>query len=341
MTLSRNANERTWQGLLSQIDPGLADSLDWKSVSLAKDTKSKSIAVFKSPSVFQVVGLTDETQSRAVSGTQFYIRPLLNELAKPKSFYILALSQKDVRLLHCTYESCEETPWPKDTSTSFDEYMNSAKPDHNDTHDSSAGPSAGHSKGVLGSTSTTREDKPEYLAHFFQQIDRRVREVLHDSNEPLVLAAVDYEIAQYRSLNTYPFLSDEDVHGAPNSLKSGEMHARAIEALERSIQRKADEVLAEYDHKVGGGASNRIKDVVKAAHDGRVLTLLVSDTLQQAGSFNETTQAVKGHSNGSAEEEEDLINDAAVQTILHGGNVLSLPNKKMPNGAAAAAIFRY
>jgi hypothetical protein len=193
---------------------------------------------------------------------------------------------------------------------------------------------------VLGSTSTTREDKPEYLAHFFKQIDRAVREVLRDSSEPLVLAAVEYELAQYRSLNTYPHVCEAEVRGAPNSLKSGEMHARAIEALEKARQKKADEVLAEYDHKVGGGASNRIKDVVKAAHEGRVLTLMVSNTLTQSGTFDEATQAAKGHSNGSAEEE-DLINDAAVQTILHGGKVLSLSNKQMPNGAAAAAIFRY
>ena len=340
MPLAPKTNARTWQNLVSQIEPELASSLTWENVSQGREFKGKSIAVFRSPQVFHVTALPEPAASQVVTGSQFYIRPLLGELAKSKSFYILALSQKDVRLLHCTYESCDEVALPRETAASFDAYMNTAKPDHNDTHDSSAGPSSGHSKGVLASTSTTREDKPEYLAHFFKQIDRAVHEVLRDSSEPLVLAAVDYEIAQYRTLNTYPHLCEAEVHGAANSLKSGEMHTRAIEALEKAGQKKADELLVEYNHKVGGGASNRIKDVVKAAHEGRVLTLMVSNTLEQTGTFDEATQAAKGHSNGSADEE-DLINDAAVQTILHGGKVLSLSNKQMPNGAAAAAIFRY
>ncbi len=185
-----------------------------------------------------------------------------------------------------------------------------------------------------------RENKSEYLAHFFKQIDHGVNECLRGSSDPLVLAAVEYELAQYRTLNTYPYLASEDVQGAPNSLKSGEMHARAIEALGRAYDTKADEIVAEYNHRVGGGASNRLKDVVTAAHDGRVLNLLVSDTLEKTGAFDETTHSVVGHAR-DASEEEDLVNDAAVQTILHAGQVFCVSNKKMPNGAPLAAVFRY
>ena len=229
---------------------------------------------------------------------------------------------------------------PAEIATGFDAYMNTAKPDHVSTDSSSAGPSGGHTRGIVASTSTTREDKPEYLAHFFRQIDRGVNEVLRGSSAPLVLAAVDYELAQYRSLNTYPHLAQEDVQGAPNSLKSGEMHARALDALGRCYGKKVDGVLAEYDHKVGGGASNRLKDVVTAAHEGRVLSLLVSDSAQSAGEFNELTHSAKGHRNG-APEDEDLINDAVVETVLHAGQVFAAPNDKLPNGSPVAAVFRY
>jgi hypothetical protein len=95
-------------------------------------------------------------------------------------------------------------------------------------------------------------------------------------------------------------------------------------------------VLAEYDHKVGGGASNRLKDVLTAAHDGRVLTLVVSDSLTPTGTFDEATnQAIGGKG------DQDLVNDAAAQTILHAGNVLVAPNSKMPHGSPVAAVFRY
>ena len=301
---------------------------------------SQSISVFRSPSIFHVNWLAEPVALRGIVGAQFFIRPLLPALAKPNVFYLLALSQKDVRLLRCTQSSSAAVPLPSAVATSYDTYMNSAQPDHASIDRTSAGPSAGHTKGIVASYDTTRESKSDYLAHFFRQVDRGLNETLRGSVDPLVLAGVDYELAQYRSLNTYPHLTDSEVHGAPNSLKSGEMHARALDALASSADTKADAILAEYNHKVGGGASNRLKDIVTAAHDGRILKLLVSDSLETAGVFDEASHTVSGRT-ASPGEHDDLLNDAAVQTLLHAGEVLSLPNQKIPNGAPAAAIFRY
>jgi hypothetical protein len=77
---------------------------------------------------------------------------------------------------------------------------------------------------------------------------------------------------------------------------------------------------------------------VTAAHDGRIVKLIVSDSLEQAGAMDEATHQVTGNNNGG---EYDLLNNAAVETILHAGQVFVAPNKKMPNGSPLAAIFRY
>jgi len=103
---------------------------------------------------------------------------------------------------------------------------------------------------------------------------------------------------------------------------------------------RVDTALADWNHRVGAGASNRTKEVVTAAHDGRVLTLLVSDSLELTGVFEEATHRVTGRETGGPQDE-DLVNDAAVQTILHAGKVLVAPHHKMPNGAPAAATFRF
>jgi hypothetical protein len=39
--------------------------------------------------------------------------------------------------------------------------------------------------------------------------------------------------------------------------------------------------------------------------------------------------------------EEDLVNVAAVETILQGGRAFVLPDAQMPDGAAVAAALRY
>jgi hypothetical protein len=151
---------------------------------------------------------------------------------------------------------------------------------------------------------------------------------------------VESQLALYREINSYPHLAEEGVQGAPNGLKSGEMHARAIEALNRCYDLQVDEALAEWNHKVGGGGSSRLKEVITAAHEGRVLTLLVSDSLETTGSFDENTYKVTGRETGKPDDE-DLVNDAAVQAVLHAGKVFVVPHHKMPNGAAVAATFRF
>ncbi|MBV9404627.1 MAG: hypothetical protein JO211_04735 [Acidobacteriaceae bacterium] len=319
----------------------LLDSVsDWDVVSQGGEPQGKSIAVLRSPDVYTVTWLDEAVASHAVVGPHFYVRPLLPELTRPKTFYILALSQKNVRLLRCTSRTSEEVALPTTTATSFDAYMNTAKPDHLTDNRASAGPGTGSSKGVMFTTSTEREAKDEYLAHFYKQIDRGLHECLRGKTEPVVLAGVEYEIALYRSLSKYPHLAEEAVSGAPNSLKAGEMHARAIDAIARCSEHKVDGALNEYNHRVGAGASNRLKEIIPAAHEGRVLTLLISDSLETTGAFDEATYKVTGRETGTSDDE-DLTNDAAVQTILHAGQIYVVPNGKMPNGAPLAAIYRF
>jgi hypothetical protein len=313
---------------------------DWDGILQGQPPQGRSVAVLRSPDVFRVTWIEEPVKSRAELGPHFYIRPLLPELTRDKTFYILALSQKNVRLLRCTSRTSEEVPFPQHIATSYEAYMNTAKPDHLTEGRAAPGPGAGSSKGVMFTVSADREDKDQYLAHFYRQIDRGMEEILRGKSEPVVLAGVEYELALYRSLNSNLHLAQECVQGAPNSLKSGEMHARALDAMLRCYEKKVDEALAQYNHKVGAGASNRLKEVVTAAHDGRVLTLLVSDSLETTGVFDESTHTVKGRETGSSEDE-DLINDAAVQTILHAGQVFVVANGKMPNGAPLAAIFRF
>ena len=348
------ANALLWKETLKSLEPKLEqhgakgrellESIsDWDDISRRAEPQGRSLAVLRSPEVFQVLWLDEAVPNRAVIGPHFFIRPMLPELTRDGTFYILALSQKNVRMLRCTSRSSEEVAFTPDVSTNFDAYMNSAKPDHVSERGAATGAASGSNKGVTTGTTAVRENRDnrdEYLAHFFRQIDRGVNEALRNQTEPLVLAGVEYELSLYRTLNHYPHLAEEAVVGAPNSLKSGEMHSRALDAMLRCYERKVDEALAEYDHKVGGGASNRMKDIMPAAHDGRILTLLVSDSLETTGAFDQSTYTVKGRETGTPSDE-DLVNDAAVQTILHAGQVWVVPNGKMPNGTPMAAIFRF
>ena len=344
-------NALLWKELLAGLDrklePHGAQGRDllrsiatWDAIAEGREQEGQSVAVLRSREVFAIAWLDSRVKERAEVGPRFFIRPLLADLSGSKNFYLLALSQGNTRLLRCTTRTSEEVALPSQTATTYTAYMNTAKPDHVRDNRASPGPSSGASPGIMFGTVTDAEDWDQYMAHYFRQIDRGVGEALRGRTEPLVLCAVEYEIPLYKTVNTYPHLIGEVVRGAPDGLKGGEMHARALEALRKCYETQIEDALAEWNHKVGGGASSRLKDVVMAAHEGRVLTLLISDSQEKTGVFDEETYRVRGRETGSPEDE-DLANDAAVQTILHAGKALVVPHHKMPNGAMMAAIFRY
>ena len=225
-------NELHWKECIASMDGKLAqfgaqgrellESIrSWRAVLQDRQPDGRSLAVFRSPDVFSIAWLDEEVKDRAVAGPHFYIRPMLPELTRSRTFYLLALAQGKTRLLRCTTRTLEEVPLPQHTATSFETYMNTAKPDHVRDNRASPGPSAGSSPGIMFGTVSDAEDWDQYMAHYFRQIDRGVVEVLRGHAEPLVLCAVEYELPLYKTVSTYAHLSDEVVRGAPDSLKGG------------------------------------------------------------------------------------------------------------------------
>ncbi len=319
----------------------ISEISDWEHTYQPDEAHGKSLAVFRSKDIFQRVYLEDKIEWQAVAAPHFYIRPLLPVLEKDHVFYILALSQKDTRLLRCTAEGATPVELGKGVPTSFDQYLNLAQPDHLLENRSSAGPSSGNSKGVLFGTASGSEDKPEHMNHFFKQVDNGLKEHLKQHSEPVVLMGVEYEMALYRVHSTYTNLVEEGIHGAAGSLKLGEMVTKASEVLDRRRAKKLDEVLHEYERSGQQLLTNTVADTVLAAHDGRVRVLLISASGQeQTGTIDEATHSVKIRKEDSPDQE-DLLNDAAAQTILHGGQVLVTPQEKMPGQSPLAAILRF
>jgi hypothetical protein len=80
--------------------------------------------------------------------------------------------------------------------------------------------------------------------------------------------------------------------------------------------------------------------VVPAAVQGRVDKLFVAVGRQVWGRWNQDAQSAEV----SAEKQpgdRDLLNLAAIQTLLQSGAVYALPPGEVPGGGLLAAVFRY
>src|SRR5882724_10051299 len=89
-----------------------------------------------------------------------------------------------------------------------------------------------------------------------------------------------------------------------------------------------------------GRASAQLEEVLPAAHDGRVDVLFTAQGARLPGAYDPGARTVQVAKNGGAAE--DLLDEAAVQTFLHGGRVFAVPPEAVPApGEPLAAVFRY
>lgn len=301
-----------------------------------QSAQTRTLVVLRSPEVLRVFEVNQHLDESVSIGDHFNVVPIFKSLQESElSFYILALSQKHVRLLRCTSESSEEVPLPEQTPKSLNEWLNTRMPNESPDHGAKR-PDDGSTGGSFTST-TDRDNKDEHLGNFYRVINKAIHETLKGDTHPMVLVGVEYEISMYRALNTYQHLAEDGVHGSPDSLKGGEMHKRALEIMHEHAKGPAKRALGLYEQM---GGSDRVStdpiNIVKAAHQGRVAHLFVQDGARHNGLYDPSTMNVKADESG-----EDLINLAALQTIVFGGDVFVLPAAMIPKQAPVAAVLRF
>jgi len=156
-----------------------------------------------------------------------------------------------------------------------------------------------------------------------------------------VLAGVDYLLPIYKEANTYPCLMDEGITGNPEELKAEQLHSSAWEIVQPHFEQVQQDVVNRYQELAGTGqTANTIRDVVSAAYYQRVESLFVPVGVQQWGLFNPSSSEVQLHQEHEPGDE-DLMDFAAIQTILNGGTVYAVEHEKVPGDERLAAIFRY
>jgi hypothetical protein len=191
--------------------------------------------------------------------------------------------------------------------------------------------------GQGGGKDTTKE----YMLEYFRQIDRGLHDILRDEQAPLVLAGVEYLQPIYREANTYTHLIESGVTGNPDHLEIDALHEQAWPLVEPIFLQALQEATAKYNRYAGSEqASDDLSAIVPAAYFGRVDVLIIALGVQQWGRFDHNTAGVT-LAPEEGEEGEDLLNLAALHTILNGGSVYAVEPDAVPSSRSVAAVYRY
>jgi len=336
--LARGLRTPEARELLEPAEKLLQDSLFWQH-------QSDGLAIFLSSEEFRYYRLPFDFEELVVVTDRFHIKPLLPLLSGDGRFYVLALSQNEVRLLQGTRHSVREIEL-EEVPPSLAEVLKFNDPEkrfqfHTMTRTPGGKgerPAIFHGHGVASA-----DDPKDYISRYFHRIDEGLHDLLQGEQAPLVLAGVDYLLPIYREANTYPHLVDEGIEGNPEELGAEELHEQAWAIVQPLFVAEQEEAAAQYRQRAGAGseqASNKLKEVVPAAYHGRVETLFIAVGFQQWGTFDPATNTVQVHEEAEPGDE-DLLDFAAMQTLLNGGTVYAVEPQKVPDEALLAAVFRY
>jgi hypothetical protein len=318
------------------------DTTFWRQV-------TDGVALFLTRSSIQAYRLPLQFSEMVTVSTHFHLKPLFPLIASNNRFFVLSLSQNDVRLMQGTHQSIgavdaravpsslqDASPGVEDDAErELQNRTANRTPDgrtdqmyHGHPHDSD---------------DNSRTVKPE-LQQFFRSVDEGVMKYLADEEVPLVVAGVSEYLPMYREVNSYAHLvEDEVVAGNPEDLRPDELHQKAWSIVSPIFDRTQQEALDAFDqhyHQNGNLASGDFHEIVPACAYGRVDTLFVPIGEHRWGRFDPNTNTVELRGD-QGPGDYDLLNYAAVHAYLNGATIYAMRPENMPNGQFIAATFRY
>ena len=305
--------------------------------------RADGLALFLAPDLFQYYRVPLKLQDEVVVADHFTIKQLIPLFSEDGRFYVLALSQKQLRFFEATRTSIQERVVP-DLLKSIDDLRQ---------FDEAQAQLQGHTVAMTGRAPRSEvvfhgqgniADKATYKAEvvqYIQAVCKKVERYLDGQTAPLVLAAVEYEQAFFREASCYHNLLKDGILGNPDDLDEGAIHQAGwhivephfAEARRTSLQHFAD--LSNTDK-----TSTQLEKILPAACHGRVRTLFLQTQARAWGTFDAQSLAVETR-DAPAPGDVDLIDLATVCVLQSKGMIYALPREQMPAQSNVAALFRY
>lgn len=306
--------------------------------------QSDGLALFLSTGFTRDYRLPVGFDEMLVVAGRFHIKPLIPLLTGNGRFYVLAISQNEIRLIEGTRDNVGEIKL-EDVPTSLAEALRWEDPEkqlqwHTSTQNQAGlRPAMFHGHGE----STPAGDDETFIKQYFHQVDEGLRDFLDGETPPLILAGVEYLFPLYKEANSYPNLIDEGIPGNPEQLSAKDLHRKAWEIVSPRFREYKQEAFERFKSMAGSEsekASHDLREIVPAAYFERIETLFVSLDHQQWGTFDPKVDEIRIHQKRKPHDE-DLLDFAATHTLMNGGSVYAVSHDEIPGGSPIAAIFRY
>lgn len=300
---------------------------------------SDGLAVFFTPKRTETFIVPVDVNYSVHVGNRLQLRPLLPVITGRQRFFLLAISQNEIRFFEGNKYSItpviieDLVPEDMEEALSIDEIPNSLQ-----AHSGrSSGPTPIYHGNDLG-----KDHKLKRLRQYLRRVDDGLMEMLHDEEAPMVIAAVDYLVPIYKEVSRYKNIADVHIGGNPENDDPILLHEKAWTIIDQFNQNEIAETKELYpEMEAKRKATSEFSTVLNAAKDGRIDTLFVNKDQEIWGTYNTQTRDLNIQKTSTSKNEE-LLESAAMEVFMQGGKVYNVEQEEMPNGEKSMnALLRY
>jgi len=295
------------------------------------------LAVFMAVDDFHYYPLPFRVEELLVVAQSYYVKPVLPLFTNNGHYYILAISQNEVRLFEGTRYGVGQMALPDGTPANMEEALRLDGPQKSlQMHPGGGG-------GMFHGQGPGDEEQKVWIEQYLNLVDTSLKEIFREQNAPLILAGVDYLLPMYRKVSEYQHIMEEGIIGNPDHLRPEELQEQAWRIVETYFQQETKKTVEQYQQLASTDkATDNVEEIVAAAFNGRVDKLILSVENQIWGAFNPKDGKVTRSSNGQSKIYNlALLDFTAMNTLQNGGTVYTLSQNEMPTDSPIAAVFRY
>jgi hypothetical protein len=300
----------------------MRDDLFWKN-------QGDGIALFMSEGYFWYCKLPFKPGQEVIVNNAFYLINLLRLLNTNSidEFYLLLLRRGMVRLYKADARLMHEMEVPE-LPRDITDVIDFAEAEEKENEETEPRIQAG------------RPDKL-IVASYVEKISAAFEPESKDDRWPLLLAGDKELMDAFRRVSKYDSIFPTDLPMDDEHADSRKIFQQAREKMEKTWNQYVSERLKTYYDSIATPLTKSMPEsVIPAAYYGQVRYLFVEKGAHAWGRFDAESNQLILHAD--REDNDDcLLEKAAVQTVLHGGEVFVLEKNKMPNGATIAALTRY
>ncbi len=326
------------EALLAEAKDRLPATMFWR-------YQERGLAVLIEPGTTHWIKLPQPVPEISIVATRYHLRPMIPMFRNGDQFHVLAVTRDSVRFFDGYARDMQEAivesmPASISEITARTEFQDDLGFHARDR----GGPANGGDYAKYHALGISPEDYDSIeLDNFVREIAKAVDRHLARSESPLVLAAKQRVLGRLRKHLAYRHVIDVGIQTDPVALGDAALHAEAWSIAEPIVRADRENARRRLRAKINGagvGGTKELQTLLRATLEGRVDCVFLARDTPVWGHFDETHQVLKLDPK-SGPDNEDVLNRLAMETLMRGGDVFTLPDDLREKTGPAAGLFRY